>query len=103
MTQTSLPDAKPARGSQCYERVSSSDSSTEFMAHQTKAPCRRFMAAREKEAAGKLSLTILILTAGHVLVFGYVLMTGMEGFSQAGPPLIVNFILTVLVFVFWRE
>jgi hypothetical protein len=58
------------------------------------------MAAREKEAAGKLSLTILILTAGHVVVFGYLLMTGMQNFPQVGPPLIVNFILTVLLILF---
>jgi hypothetical protein len=61
-----------------------------------------FMAAREKEVASKLSLTILIVTAGHVAVFGYLLMTGMEAFPQAGPPLIVNFILTVLLLLFRR-
>jgi alkylhydroperoxidase family enzyme len=57
-----------------------------------------FMAAREKEAASKLSLTILILTAGHVVIFGYLLMTGIQDFPQAGPPLIVNSVLTVLFF-----
>jgi hypothetical protein len=62
-----------------------------------------FMAAREKEAASKLSLTILIVTSGHVVIFGYLLVTGMQGFPQAGPPLIVNFILTVLLFLFRRE
>jgi hypothetical protein len=62
-----------------------------------------FMAARENQAASKLSLTILILTAGHVVIFGYLLITGMQGFPQAGPPLIVNFILTVLLFLFRKE
>jgi uncharacterized membrane protein YhdT len=62
-----------------------------------------FMAAREKEAASKLSLTILIVTAGHVVVFGYLLMTGMQNFPQAGPPLIVNCILTVLLFLFRKQ
>jgi len=62
-----------------------------------------FMAAREKEAATKLSLTILILTGGNVLMFGYLLVSGMERFSQAGPPAIVNFILTVLLFLFRRK
>src|SRR5262245_8358839 len=62
-----------------------------------------FMAAREKEAASKLSLTILILTGGNVLMFGYLLVSGMEHFPQVGPPLIVNFILTVLLFLFRRE
>jgi hypothetical protein len=65
--------------------------------------CVAFMAARENEAASKLSLTILIVTAGHVVVFGYLLMTGMQGFPQAGPPLIVNLVLTVLLFLFRKE
>jgi drug/metabolite transporter (DMT)-like permease len=38
------------------------------------------MAAREKEAASKLSPTILIVTAAHVVVFGYLLLTGTDGF-----------------------
>jgi hypothetical protein len=62
-----------------------------------------FMAAREKEAASKLSLTILIVTAGNAVIFGYLLMTGREGFSQVGPPLIVNSVLTVLLFLFRKE
>jgi hypothetical protein len=62
-----------------------------------------FLAARENEAASKLSLTILIVTTGHVVVFGYLLMAGMQGFPQAGPPLIVNFILTVLLVLFRKE
>jgi hypothetical protein len=61
-----------------------------------------FLAARESEAASKLSLVILVLTAGHVLVFGYLLLTGMQGFSEAGPPVIVNSVLTVLLFLFRR-
>jgi hypothetical protein len=59
-----------------------------------------FMAAREKEAASKLSLTILIVTAGHVVAFGYLLITGREGFPQVGPPPIVNSVLTALLFLF---
>jgi hypothetical protein len=61
-----------------------------------------FMAAREKEAVSKLSLTILILTAGNVAVFGYLLRTGMQRLPQAGPPLAVNSILTVLLVLFRR-
>src|SRR5262245_2071919 len=59
-----------------------------------------FMAAREKEAASKLSLTILLVTAGNAVVFGYLLLTANEGFPQVGPPLIVNLILTLLLFLF---
>jgi CHASE2 domain-containing sensor protein len=62
-----------------------------------------FIAARENKAGSKLSLTILIVTAGHVVVFGYLLMTGMQNFPQIGPPLIVNFILTVLLFLFRKQ
>jgi hypothetical protein len=61
-----------------------------------------FMAAREREGASKLSLTILILTAGNAGVFGYLLITGMQSLPQAGPPLIVNSILTVLLVLFRR-
>ena len=61
-----------------------------------------FMAAREKEAASKLSLTVLLVTAGNAAVFGYLLFTANEGFSQVGPPLVVNFTLTVLLFLFRR-
>src|SRR5262245_42044335 len=62
-----------------------------------------FMAARENDAGSKLSLTILIVTAGHVIVFGYLLLTGLQGFPQAGPPLIVNSILTILLSVFRKR
>jgi hypothetical protein len=62
-----------------------------------------FMAAREKEAASKLSLTILIVTAGNAVIFGYLLMTGMESFRQVGPPLIVNSVLAVLLFLFRKQ
>jgi uncharacterized membrane protein len=60
------------------------------------------VAAREKEAASKLSLTILLVTAGNAVVFGYLLLTATEGFSQVGPPLIVNSVLAILLFVFRR-
>ena len=62
-----------------------------------------FMAAREKDAASKLSLTTLLVTAGNAIVFGYLLLITSEGFSQVGPPLIVNAILTVLLFLFRRS
>jgi hypothetical protein len=62
-----------------------------------------FMAARENDAASKLSRTILILTASHVVGFGYLLMAGMQGVSQAGPPLVVNSILMILLIVFTRR
>jgi hypothetical protein len=59
-----------------------------------------FMAARASQAASKLSRAILVLTAGHVVVFGYLILSGIQGFAQAGPPLVANSVLTVLLFLF---
>lgn len=61
-----------------------------------------FMAASDSPPARKLSLAVLLLTAGHVAVFGYLLMTRVQGLSHAGPPLIVNLVLTILLFLFRR-
>lgn len=62
-----------------------------------------FLAARGGEGTSKLSRIILALTTGHVLVFGYQLLTGVLNFAQAGPPLIVNAIFTVLMFLFRKD
>lgn len=62
-----------------------------------------FLAARGGEGLARLSRVILVLTIGHVLVFGYQLAAGMLSFAQAGPPLIVNAIFTVLLFLFRRD
>ena len=62
-----------------------------------------FLAARGGEGTSKLSRIILALTTGHVVVFGYQLLTGMLNFAQAGPPLIVNAIFTVLLFMFRKD
>ena len=61
-----------------------------------------FLAARGGGVSSKLSRVILVLTAGHVVIFGYQLATGMLNFAQAGPPLIINAVFTVLLFVFRR-
>ena len=58
-----------------------------------------FMAAREDHAATPLWRTIVILTAGHVVVFGYLLVAGVQRLAQAGPPLIVNAALMILLLV----
>ena len=62
-----------------------------------------FLAARGGDVASKLSHVILVLTTGHVVVFGYQLMTGMLNFAQAGPPLIINTIFTVLLLLFRKD
>ena len=40
---------------------------------------------------------------GHVLVFGYLLMTGIQSFAQVGPPLIIAAIFLVLLLVFQSQ
>jgi cell shape-determining protein MreD len=62
-----------------------------------------FMAARKREPTSELSLVVLVLTAGHVMVFSYLLINGIQDFSQAGVPLIVNSILAVLLFLFRKS
>ena len=59
-----------------------------------------FLAAGDKQSASKLSLVVLVVTAGHVVVFGYLLFSGTQAFAQAGPPLIVNALLAALLFWF---
>src|SRR5512136_1466441 len=59
-----------------------------------------FLAARGGEGAAKLSRVILVLTIGHVVIFGYQLLTGMSGFASAGIPLIINLIFTILLILF---
>jgi hypothetical protein len=62
-----------------------------------------FLAARGDDGLSKLSRVILALTTGHVVVFVYQLATGMLNFAQAGPPLIINAIFTVLLFLFRKD
>lgn len=62
-----------------------------------------FMAAREKEARSKLSLAVLMVTARNAVASGYLLVAGMERLSQAGPPLVVNCALTVLLILFRKK
>ena len=62
-----------------------------------------FMAAKEKDATSTLSFTVLIVMAGNAAVFAYLLVTSRESLLQAGPPLIVNLVLTLLLFLFRRQ
>lgn len=62
-----------------------------------------FLAARGGDGVSKLSRVVLALTAGHVVVFVYQLATGGLNFAQAGPPLIINAIFTVLLFIFRKD
>lgn len=62
-----------------------------------------FLAARGGDGLSKLSLVLLVLTAGHIVIFGLQLATGVSTIAQVGPPLIINAIFTVLLFLFRKE
>lgn len=62
-----------------------------------------FLAARGGDGLGKLSLVILVLTIGHVIIFGFQLISGMSPFASAGVPLIINLIFSILLLVFRRN
>lgn len=62
-----------------------------------------FLAARGGDGLAKLSRLVLTLCVGHVVVFGYQLAVGLSSFAQAGIPLIINAIFTVLLFVFRQD
>lgn len=62
-----------------------------------------FLAARGGEGLPRLSRVILILTVGHVVIFGYQLISGMSSFASAGVPLIINAIFAILLFFFRKD
>ena len=62
-----------------------------------------FMAAREKEAASKLSLTVLLVSVANLLVFGSLLLAGRVTFDQVGAALLANVVLAPLIFFFRRQ
>ncbi len=62
-----------------------------------------FLAARGGHGLTKLSRLVLVLTLGHVVIFAYQLATGLMTFAQVGPPLIVNAVFTILLFLFRRD
>ena len=61
-----------------------------------------FMAAREKEAASTLSLTVLLVSVSNLLVFGSLLLAGRVTFDQVAAALLANVILAPLIFFFRR-
>lgn len=59
-----------------------------------------YMAASSGDA--RLSRVLIALTLGHVVVFGYLLGSGMQSFEQAGPPAIINSVFAFLLLL-WRD
>lgn len=62
-----------------------------------------FLAANGGEGLRKLSRVVLVLTAGHVVVFVYQLGANVLSFAQAGPPLIINLVFSALLFTFRKD
>lgn len=62
-----------------------------------------FLAAREQRRDNPLSFVILILLIGHVVVFSYELLTGLQAWAQAGPPIAINALLALLLYAFSRK
>lgn len=50
-----------------------------------------------------LAWLFIFAEAGHVVIFGWQLMSGVAGFAQVGPPMIIATIFLVLIFVFSRK
>ena len=51
----------------------------------------------------KLVWAFFFAEAGHVLIFGWQLMSGIAGFAQVGPPMIIAAIFLALLVVFNRK
>jgi len=51
----------------------------------------------------KLVWAFVFAEAGHVLIFGWQLMSGIASFAQVGPPMIIAAIFTTLLLVFNRK
>lgn len=59
-----------------------------------------YLASQGGNGLSKLISALLVMTAGHVIIFAFLLATGGLAFAAAGPPLIINLIFTALLFVF---
>lgn len=59
-----------------------------------------YMASQGGNGLSKLTNALIVMTGGHVIIFAYLLATGGLPFAAAGPPLIINLIFTVLLFLF---
>jgi hypothetical protein len=51
----------------------------------------------------QLVWAFIFAEAGHVLIFGWQLMSGIATFVQVGPPMIIAAIFLALLFVFGRK
>ena len=62
-----------------------------------------YLIAMNVEKFVKLTWAMIFENAGHIVVFIYVLATGVAGFITVGPPMIMSVILMVLFYVYYRQ
>ena len=62
-----------------------------------------YLIAMNVEKFTKLTWALIFENAGHIVIFIYILATGIAGFITVGPPMIMSVILTVLFYVYYRQ
>jgi len=61
-----------------------------------------YLVSTDAAKYAKLVWAFIFAEAGHILIFGWQLMSGIATFAQVGPPLIIAVIFLVLLLVFNR-
>ena len=61
-----------------------------------------YLVSTDAAKYAKLVWVFVFAEAGHVLIFGWQLMSGISTFAQVGPPLIIAVVFLILLFVFNR-
>jgi len=62
-----------------------------------------YLVAADMEKHIKLIWGFIFEQIGHILVFGYLILSGTQTFAQVGPPLIIAVIFLVLFWVFYNQ
>ena len=62
-----------------------------------------YLVSTDVAAYRKLVWAFVFAEAGHALIFGWQLMSGIASFAQVGPPMIIAVIFLVLLVVFQRR
>ncbi len=62
-----------------------------------------YLTASDLEKHLKIVWAFIFEQIGHILVFGYLILSGTQTFAQFGPPLIIATIFLVLFLVFYNQ
>lgn len=62
-----------------------------------------YLVSTDVSKFGKLVWAFVFAETGHVLIFGWQLMSGISTFAQVGPPLIIAVIFLILLVAFNRQ